>query len=134
MKERLKRPGGPDFQLLGIGRTGHIGFNEPGSHFNSATRDITLDHITRVDAVPAFKGLENVPRKAITMRIGTIRKAKHIVLLAWGQNKADVVKETIEGEISPKVPATYLQGHDNTTFVLDREAAAHLTRIDLLGW
>ena len=129
-ERKIEAAGGLDFQLLGIGRTGHIGFNEPGSHFNSATRDITLDHITRVDAAPAFKGLENVPRKAITMGIGTIRKAKRIVLLAWGQNKAEVVKETIEGEISPEVPATYLQEHDNATFVLDKEAAAHLTRID----
>ena len=129
-EQSIEAAGGLDFQLLGIGRTGHIGFNEPGSHFNSATRDITLDHITRVDASPAFKGLENVPRKAITMGIGTIRKAKRIVLMAWGQNKAEVIKGTIEGAMSPEVPATYLQEHENTTFVLDRESAAHLTRID----
>ncbi|WP_108425284.1 glucosamine-6-phosphate deaminase [Flagellimonas amoyensis] len=127
---KIAEAGGLDFQLLGIGRTGHIGFNEPGSHLNSATRDITLDHITRVDAAPAFKGLDNVPRKAITMGIGTIRKAKRIVLLAWGQNKSEVVRETIEGEVSSEVPATYLQEHGNTTFVLDKEAAAQLTRID----
>ncbi len=129
-ESQIEKAGGLDFQLLGIGRTGHIGFNEPGSHFNSATRDITLDHITRVDAAPAFKGLENVPRKAVTMGIGTIRKAKRIVLLAWGQNKSEIVRETIEGEVSSEVPATYLQEHSNTTFVLDKEAAAHLTRID----
>lgn len=129
-EKKIEKAGGLDFQLLGIGRTGHIGFNEPGSHFNSATRDITLDHITRVDASSAFKGVENVPRKAITMGIGTIRKAKRIVLLAWGQNKAEVVKATVEGEISSEVPATYLQEHENTTFVLDKEAAAQLTRID----
>ena len=129
-ESQIEKAGGLDFQLLGIGRTGHIGFNEPGSHFNSATRDITLDHITRVDAAPAFKGLENVPRKAVTMGIGTIRKAKRIVLLAWGQNKSEIVRDTIEGEISPEVPATYLQEHSNATFVLDKEAAAHLTRID----
>ncbi|RUA13287.1 MAG: glucosamine-6-phosphate deaminase [Flavobacteriia bacterium] len=129
-ERQIEAAGGLDFQLLGIGRTGHIGFNEPGSHFNSATRDITLDHITRVDAAPAFKGLENVPRKAITMGIGTIKKAKRIVLMAWGQNKSEIVKETVEGEISSEVPATYLQEHANTTFVLDKEAAQHLTRID----
>lgn len=129
-EERIRKAGGLDFQLLGIGRTGHIGFNEPGSHRNSATRDITLDHITRVDAAPAFKGLENVPRKAITMGIGTIMKAKRIVLLAWGQNKSEIVRDTVEGEISPEVPATYLQEHPNVTFVLDREAAQNLTRID----
>ena len=127
---RIKAAGGLDFQLLGIGRTGHIGFNEPGSHRNSVTRDITLDHITRVDAAPAFKGLENVPRKAITMGIGTIRKARRIVLLAWGQNKSEIVRWTVEGGMGPEVPATYLQDHPNVTFVLDRGAAQHLTRID----
>lgn len=129
-EKMIKDAGGLDFQLLGIGRTGHVGFNEPGSHYNSATREITLDHMTRVDAAPAFKGLENVPRKAITMGIGTILKAKRIVLMAWGQNKSQIVKETVEGNISSEVPATYLQEHENTTFVLDNEAAANLTRID----
>lgn len=126
----IEQAGGLDFQLLGIGRTGHIGFNEPGSHYNSATREITLDYVTRIDASSAFKGLENVPRKAITMGIGTIKRAKRIVLLAWGQNKAPVIRETIEGDISSEVPATYLQEHANTTFVLDKEAASLLTRID----
>ncbi|WP_108425055.1 glucosamine-6-phosphate deaminase [Flagellimonas amoyensis] len=129
-ERKIEEAGGLDFQLLGIGRTGHIGFNEPGSHYNSATRDITLDHITRVDAAGSFKGLENVPRKAITMGIGTIRKAKRIVLMAWGQNKAEIIRGTIEGEVSSEVPATYLQEHPNATFVLDREAASLLTRID----
>lgn len=126
---QIKGAGGLDFQLLGIGRTGHVGFNEPGSHFNSSTRVITLDHITRVDAAPSFLGINNVPRKAITMGIGSIRKAKRIVLMAWGSNKASIIKETIEGEVSSEVPATYLQHHNNTTFVLDEGAAAELTRI-----
>ncbi|MDP2061093.1 MAG: glucosamine-6-phosphate deaminase, partial [Flavobacteriaceae bacterium] len=126
---QIKEAGGLDFQLLGIGRTGHVGFNEPGSHFNSSTRVITLDHITRVDAAPSFLGINNVPRKAITMGIGSIRKAKRIVLMAWGSNKASIIKETIEGEVSSEVPATYLQHHNNTTFVLDEGAAADLTRI-----
>ncbi|OCB75089.1 glucosamine-6-phosphate deaminase [Flavobacterium glycines] len=121
--------GGLDFQLLGIGRTGHIGFNEPGSHINSGTRSITLDHLTRVDAAPAFLGIDNVPRKAITMGIGTVRNAKRIVLLAWGISKADILKEAIEGEMSSQVPATYLQEHNNTTFVLDTEASSELTRV-----
>jgi len=121
--------GGLDFQLLGIGRTGHIGFNEPGSHYNSVTRSITLDHLTRSDAAPAFFGIENVPKKAITMGIGTIKKAKRIVIMAWGHKKAEVVKETIEGTVSSEVPASYLQHHENTTFVLDKEAAEELTRI-----
>ncbi len=126
---KIKEFGGLDFQLLGIGRTGHIGFNEPGSHHNSGTRSITLDHITRVDAAPAFLGIENVPRKAITMGIGTVMSAKRIVLLAWGNNKAEIIKNTIEGEITPEVPATYLQNHNNTTFVIDNSAALELTRV-----
>ncbi len=126
---RIKQAGGLDFQLLGIGRTGHIGFNEPGSHLNSGTRSITLDHVTRADAAPSFLGIENVPRKAITMGISTIQKAKRVVLLAWGINKAHILKETIEGEISSTVPATYLQLHGNTTFILDKEASSELTRV-----
>ena len=126
---KIKEAGGLDFQLLGIGRTGHIGFNEPGSHLNSGTRNITLDHITRMDAAPAFLGIDHVPRVAITMGISTIRKAKRIILMAWGINKASVIKETIEGEISSEVPASYLQLHDNVTFVLDEGASGQLTRI-----
>jgi len=126
---KIKAVGGLDFQLLGIGRTGHIGFNEPGSHLNSGTRLITLDHITRVDAAPSFLGIDNVPRKAITMGIGTVREAKRIVLLGWGLNKAEILNKTIEGKISSDVPATYLQQHTNTTFVLDREASSELTRV-----
>ncbi|WP_298238555.1 glucosamine-6-phosphate deaminase [uncultured Algibacter sp.] len=126
---KIKALGGLDFQLLGIGRTGHIGFNEPGSHFNSGTRCITLDHITRVDAAPAFLGIDNVPRKAITMGVGTVRSAKRIVLLGWGISKAEIIKKTIEGNITSHVPATYLQEHNNTTFVLDIGASSELTRI-----
>ncbi|CAM4291482.1 glucosamine-6-phosphate deaminase [Zobellia nedashkovskayae] len=126
--EKIKKNGGLDFQLLGIGRTGHVGFNEPGSHYNSGTRVITLDHITLVDAAPAFLGIDNVPRKAITMGIATVMSAKRIVLLGWGENKANIIKKTIEGEISPQVPATYLQNHKNCTFVLDTGAGSQLTR------
>ena len=126
---KIKEYGGLDFQLLGIGRTGHIGFNEPGSHYNSSTRSITLDHVTRVDAAPSFLGIDNVPRKAITMGIGSVKKAKRIVLLGWGNNKASILKKTIEGEITSEVPATYLQDHDNTTFILNEDASEELTRI-----
>ncbi|MDG3583901.1 glucosamine-6-phosphate deaminase [Galbibacter pacificus] len=129
-EEKIAKYGGLDFQLLGIGRTGHIGFNEPGSHYNSITRSITLDQLTREDAAPSFLGIENVPKKAITMGVGTVFSAKRIVLLAWGHKKASVLKETIEGEISPQIPATYLQEHNNTTFVLDTEAASLLTRFE----
>ena len=126
---KIKGAGGLDFQLLGIGRTGHIGFNEPGSHLNSGTRIITLNHITRIDAAPSFLGIENVPRKAITMGIGTVKSAKRIVLLAWGSNKSEIIKETIEGEISATAPATYLQQHNNTTFVMDEAASSEITRV-----
>ncbi len=126
---KIKECGGLDFQLLGIGRTGHVGFNEPGSHYNSGTRSIILDHLTRSDAAPSFLEINNVPKKAITMGIGTVMKARRIVLLAWGHNKSSIIKETIEGEISSEIPATYLQRHPNTTFILNDEASHELTRI-----
>jgi glucosamine-6-phosphate deaminase len=126
---KIKEYGGLDLQLLGIGRTGHIGFNEPGSHYNSGTRSITLDHLTRADAAPSFLGIDNVPKKAITMGIGTVKKAKRIILLAWGNNKASIIRKTIEGNISSEVPATYLQDHKNTSFILDKEASNELTRV-----
>ena len=126
---KIEAFGGIDLQILGIGRTGHIGFNEPGSHQNSQTRTITLDHLTRYDAAPSFQGIENVPRKAITMGIQTILSAKRVLLMAWGTNKAEIIQKAIEGDISPMIPTTYLQLHENTTLVLDHEAASELTRI-----
>lgn len=128
-EEKIKSYGGIDIQLLGIGRTGHIGFNEPGSGMESRTRLVTLDHITRIDAASDFFGEENVPNKALTMGVGTILDAKRIILLAWGEQKDIVVKEAVEGEISDEVPATYLQNHKNTTFVIDATVGAELTRI-----
>ncbi|ELR68322.1 Glucosamine-6-phosphate deaminase [Fulvivirga imtechensis AK7] len=128
-EQKIKELGGIDLQILGIGRTGHIGFNEPGSHINSKTRLITLDHITRLDAASDFFGEENVPRRAITMGVGTIMKAKRIILMAWGEGKANVIQRTVEGEISDTVPATYLQSHSNATLVLDDGSAAELVRI-----
>ncbi|MBG6110024.1 glucosamine-6-phosphate deaminase [Flavobacterium sp. CG_9.10] len=125
---KIKNAGGIDFQLLGIGRTGHVGFNEPGSHINSGTRIITLDHITRVDASSDFNGIDNVPKRAITMGVSTILQSKRIVLMAWGQNKADIIKRTIQGGVSSEVPATFLQNQTNVTFVLDQSAASELTR------
>ena len=128
-EKKIKDLGGIDLQLLGIGRTGHVGFNEPGSHINSQTRLITLDHLTRFDAVPAFKGIQNVPEKAITMGIKTILEAKRIILMAWGTNKAEVIQKAIEEEVTSYLPTSYLQEHKNTTLVLDQEAASDLTRI-----
>jgi len=127
-EELIKNVGGIDFQLLGIGRNGHIGFNEPGSHISSVTRLITLDKVTRFDAAAEFNGIANIPRKAITMGVHTVLNAKRIVLLAWGERKAEIVKLAVEGPISDFVPASYLQTHQNTSFVLDEAAAALLTR------
>ena len=121
--------GGIDFQLLGIGRTGHIGFNEPGSNYSSLTRLVHLDYMTRNDARKSFYGIENVPTTAITMGIRTIRKSKRIVLMAWGNNKSAVVKKAIEGEIDSNIPSSFLQKHNNVTFVLDESASEHLTRV-----
>ncbi|WP_400194021.1 glucosamine-6-phosphate deaminase [Hymenobacter sp. B81] len=127
-EEQIRAAGGIDLQLLGIGRTGHIGFNEPGSGAQSRTRLITLDHITRTDAASDFYGEENVPRRALTMGVGTILEARHIVLLAWGEGKAAVVKRMVEGEPTDTVPATYLQRHPAVQVVLDDAAAAELTQ------
>jgi len=128
-EEKIDTLGGIDIQILGIGRTGHIGFNEPGSSISSPTRMITLDHITRVDAASDFFAQENVPRHAITMGVGTIMKAKRIILMAWGEGKSKVIARTIEGDVSEQVPATYLQRHSNTTIYLDIAASAELTRV-----
>src|SRR5690606_24115182 len=95
-EKKIMDVGGIDIQILGIGRTGHIGFNEPGSKQNSITRLITLDHITRIDAASDFFGEENVPRKAITMGVGTILKARRVFLMAWGEGKAKVIQQTVE--------------------------------------
>ena len=126
---RIQAAGGIDLQVLGIGRTGHIGFNEPGSGPASRTRLITLDHITRTDAASDFYGEENVPRRAITMGVGTILEAREIVLLAWGEGKAAVVKRMVEGDMTDSVPATYLQQHPRVRVVLDEAASAELTRV-----
>jgi glucosamine-6-phosphate deaminase len=121
--------GGIDFQLLGIGKTGHIGFNEPGSGETSRTRLVHLDSITRRDAAADFFGEENVPREAITMGIATILGAREIAILATGEHKAGVVRRAVEGEIDRAVAATFLQRHPNTTFYVDDAAAADLTRV-----
>ncbi len=129
-EKKINDLGGLDLQLLGIGRTGHIGFNEPGSAPNSGTRLVTLDDLTRTDASRDFGGKANVPEKAITMGIGTIFKAREIILMAWNEKKSAIVKKAVEGEISGEVPATYLQLSDNVEFILDRDAASGLTRFN----
>src|SRR6266513_11602 len=125
----IRSAGGIDFQLLGIGKTGHVGFNEPGSDAASRTRIATLDTLTRRDAGADFFGVENVPREALTMGVATILDAKEIALLATGEHKAGIVARAVEGEISTDVAATFLQRHQSATFYLDLPAAAELTRI-----
>lgn len=127
----IDEAGGIDIQILGIGRSGHIGFNEPGSPIYSKTRLTHLDRITRKDAAASFDGIENVPQQAITMGISTIMKARKIFLLAWGAHKASIIKQAVEGEIRDYVPATFLQEHNNVNFILDTAAAQHLTRVTL---
>ncbi|HTH82828.1 MAG TPA: glucosamine-6-phosphate deaminase [Mucilaginibacter sp.] len=129
-EKQISAYGGLDLQILGIGRTGHIGFNEPGSAPNSGTRLVTLDDLTRNDASRDFGGKQNVPTKAITMGVGTIFKAREIILMAWSKKKAPIVKKAVEGELSSDVPATYLQLSDHVEFILDESAASELTRFD----
>ena len=126
---KIKELGGIDYQILGIGKTGHIGFNEPGSGRHSRTRLVALDTITRRDAAADFFGEENVPTEAITMGVASIMDAREIALIATGEHKAAVVQRAVEGDINPDVAATYLQQHPNTVFYLDAAAAAELTRI-----
>jgi len=121
--------GGIDYQILGIGQTGHIGFNEPGSSAGSRTRLVTLDTITRRAAAADFFGTENVPVEAITLGVGTILEAREVALVATGEHKAAIVRRAVEGEIDHSVAATYLQRHPNASVYLDAAAAAELTRV-----
>ncbi len=125
----IEAAGGIDFQLLGIGKTGHIGFNEPGSGRDSRTRLVTLDAVTRKDASADFFGAENVPREAITMGVATILEAREIAILATGEHKSSIVRRAVEGSVDLEVAATFLQAHANTTFFLDAAASVDLTRV-----
>lgn len=127
-EDQIEQAGGIDIQLLGVGRTGHIGFNEPGSGKESRTRLITLDRVTRIDAASDFFGQENVPRRAITMGVGTILEAHQIVMLAFGEHKAPIIAKAVEGGVSPTIAASFLQEHPNAMVVLDEAAADSLTR------
>ncbi|MGQ0704144.1 MAG: glucosamine-6-phosphate deaminase [Gemmatimonadales bacterium] len=121
--------GGIDYQILGIGQTGHIGFNEPGSGAESRARLVTLDTLTRRTAAADFFGESHVPREAVTLGIATILEAREIALLATGEHKAAIVRRAVEGPVEPDVAATFLQGHPRVTVHLDPAAAAELTRV-----
>ena len=122
----IAEAGGIDLQLLGIGRTGHLGFNEPGSLRNSRTRLVSLDLLTREDAASGFGGLENVPFQAVSMGIGTILEAREIAVMASGPAKAAIVAAALHGEETAAVPASFLRAHPNVTLYLDKSAAALL--------
>jgi glucosamine-6-phosphate deaminase len=128
-EQLIRRAGGIDIQILGIGRTGHIGFNEPGSTRHSRTRLVTLDPVTRRDASSTFFGEENVPHQALTMGVGTILEAKKIVIMAFGEHKAPIVQRAVEGEMTDAIAASFLQQHPDTTFILDQAAARELTAL-----
>src|SRR5918993_4543216 len=128
-EDKIDSLGGLDVQVLGIGRTGHIGFNEPGSSEKSLTRLVTLDQVTRIDASSDFFGDENVPRKAITMGVGSIMKAKHVIMMAWGEGKASVIKKAVEGPVTDQIPSSFLQRHSSVQVVLDDAASSELSRI-----
>lgn len=128
-EKKIDSAGGIDIQILGIGRTGHIGFNEPGSSPKSLTRLVTLDKKTRIDVSSDFRNEENVPRTAISIGVGSIFKSKQVYLMAWGENKANIVAKAVEGPVTWQIPATFLQNHPKTTFVIDESASNFLERI-----
>lgn len=125
-EDKIKDCGGLDLQILGIGRTGHIGFNEPGSDDTTLTREVTLDELTIRDAAPSFGGEAGVPKTAITMGVATIMAAKLVRIMAWGPNKASIVKKAIQGPITIDVAASYLQNHSDAKYFLDTAAASEL--------
>ena len=110
-EEKIDKLGGLDIQVLGIGRTGHIGFNEPGSSERSLTRLVSLDQVTRIDAASDFFGEENVPRKAITMGVGSIMKAAKVYMMAWGEGKSAIIRKAVEGAVTDQIPSSFLQRH-----------------------
>ena len=128
-ESKIEEVGGVDVQVLGIGRSGHIGFNEPGSIVSSATRLVKLDSITITDAIKDFGDERLVPHRAITMGVGTILKARKIVLAGWGKSKSSILKKMIEGPVTPEVPASFLQLHKDVSVYLDEAATSEFTRM-----
>ena len=127
-EQRIQTFGGLDIAVMGIGREGNIGMNEPGSYANSMTRLILIDSTSRAEASHNI-GVDNLPPCSITMGIGTILSARKVYVMAWGENKADIIRQTVEDKMSDTLPASYLQLHSNATICVDLAAAAHLTRI-----
>ena len=126
--------GGVDIQLLGIGTTGHLGFNEPGSSFASLTRVKTLTEQTRQDNARFFDSLDQVPMHCVTQGLGTILRARHLVLLAFGEGKAQAIAAAVEGPLSASMPGSAIQLHPHVTVVLDEAAASALEHRDYYRW
>ncbi len=129
-EDAIAAAGGVDLQILGIGRTGHIGFNEPGSSLSSSTRVTALAAQTRIDNARFFGSLDEVPRLCVTQGIGTIFRARHLVLLAIGQAKAEILAEALEGPITASVPASIVQVHPRVTVIVDEAASSRLRYAD----
>ena len=134
IEEKIKSVGGIDLQILGIGKNGHIGFNEPGSSLGSRTRPKTLEASTLAEYMKSVDPQAPVSSFAITMGVGTIMDARHLLMLASGSGKADIIREMVEGPITSEIPATCLQLHPRATVVLDEAAAAKLKRRDYYKW
>ena len=126
----IEEAGGIDLQILGIGRTGHLGFNEPGSSFASLTRVKTLAPKSRADNARFFASADEVPLHCITQGLGTIRRARHLVLLAFGTEKAVAIAAAVEGAVTASQPGSAIQLHEHVTVVLDEQAAAELVNLD----
>ena len=134
VEEKIKAFGGIDLQILGIGRNGHVGFNEPGSSLGSRTRPKTLEASTIADQIKSVDSQSPIPHHAITMGVGTIMDARHLLMLASGPAKADIIREMVEGPITSEVPASALQMHPRATVILDEAASAKLKRRDYYKW
>lgn len=125
----IEAAGGVDVQILGIGRTGHIGFNEPGSSFASLTRVKTLTEPTRADNARFFDSPDDVPMHCITQGLGTILRARHLLLLAFGEAKADAIAAAVEGPVTSSQPGSAIQLHPHTTVIVDEAAASKLANL-----
>ncbi len=133
-EDEIRRAGGIDVQILGIGRNGHIGFNEPGSSLSSRTRAMTLTRETVADNARFFSKGESVPRFVLTLGVGTIMDARRVLLLAYGTNKSEAIFRSVEGPVTSTVPASALQLHPQTTLIVDEDAARHLTKAEYYRW
>ena len=125
-EEKIKALGGVDIQLLGIGHDGHIGFNEPCDYFPATTHEVKLEQMTREANKRFFASIDEVPTAAYTMGIGTVMAARKVLLIATGKDKAEIVKKSFFGPVTPQVPASILQFHHDVTVIVDEEAASLL--------